>query len=136
MNEQKKRKKWTSAEKLRIVLAGMEPGVEISVLCRREGLHPTQYYTWKNQLVSSAGAVFGDRRSTKTEEQASATHAAELDRLRRVIAEITVKLSQARYRRRQFNLGIRRQILPLEATESATKSAIKKSHFPLKHLKC
>lgn len=91
MSEQKKRKKWTSAEKLRIVLAGLEPGAEISVVCRREGLHPTQYYTWKNQLLSSAGAVFGDRRVTKTEAQASASHAAELDRLRRVIAEITME---------------------------------------------
>jgi len=27
-----KRKRWSAAEKLRIVLAGMEPGVEISVL--------------------------------------------------------------------------------------------------------
>lgn len=31
-----------------------------------------------------------------------------------------LKLSQARHRRRQFNLGIRQPILPLEATESAT----------------
>src|SRR5262249_32978761 len=41
-----KRKRWGAAEKLRIVLAGMEPGVEISDLCRREGVNPTMYYQW------------------------------------------------------------------------------------------
>jgi len=32
-----KRKRWPAAEKLRIVLAGMQPNVEVSELCRREG---------------------------------------------------------------------------------------------------
>lgn len=41
------RRKWSAAEKLRIVLAGMQPGVEISELCRREGLNPVQFYAWK-----------------------------------------------------------------------------------------
>jgi len=43
----KKRRRWTAEEKLRIVLAGMESDVEISELCRREGINPTQYYGWK-----------------------------------------------------------------------------------------
>ncbi len=42
-----KRKKWPAAEKLRIVLARMQPNVEVSGLCRREGINPTQYYGWK-----------------------------------------------------------------------------------------
>jgi transposase len=42
-----KRRTWSAAEKLRIVLAGMEPGVEVSDLCRREGLNPVQFYAWK-----------------------------------------------------------------------------------------
>jgi transposase len=52
------RRKWTAAEKLRIVLAGMQPNVEVSELCRREGINPTQYYGWKKQLLSSAAKVF------------------------------------------------------------------------------
>ena len=66
MNENGKRRKWTAAEKLRIVLAGMQPNVEVSELCRREGINPTQYYGWKKQLLVSADAVFdtrGQRRS-------------------------------------------------------------------------
>lgn len=37
------RRKWSAAEKLRIVLAGMQPNVSISDLCRREGINATQY---------------------------------------------------------------------------------------------
>src|SRR5258707_1610225 len=52
------RRKWSAEEKLRIVLAGMRPGVEVSDLCRREGLNPTLYYLWQKQLLSSAGKGF------------------------------------------------------------------------------
>jgi transposase-like protein len=38
----KKRRKWSSKEKLRIVLAGLEGGVAISELCRGGGISPTQ----------------------------------------------------------------------------------------------
>jgi len=34
------RRRWSAAEKLRIVLSGMEPGVEVSDVCRREGSEP------------------------------------------------------------------------------------------------
>ncbi len=61
MSEKRKRRKWTASEKMRIVLAGLEPGVEVSELCRREGIQPTQYCNWQRQLMSSADAVFGDK---------------------------------------------------------------------------
>jgi len=38
MSEKKKRRKWSAADKLRIVMTGMQPGVEISDLCRQEGI--------------------------------------------------------------------------------------------------
>ena len=51
MSERRKRRRWTASEKLRIVLAGMESGVEVSELCRREGVNPTMYYGWKKKLL-------------------------------------------------------------------------------------
>jgi transposase-like protein len=42
MSDNGKRRKWSGTDKLRIVLAGMQPGVEVSDLCLREGLNPTQ----------------------------------------------------------------------------------------------
>ena len=88
MSANGKRKKWLAAEKLRIVLAGMQPGVEISELCRREGINPTQYYGWKKQLLSSATKVFEERgNKSVAEERLAAT----LRRKNEVIAEITAE---------------------------------------------
>ena len=89
MSDKKRRRKWTAEEKLRIVLAGMEPGVEVSELCRREGINPTQYYGWKKQLLSSASKVFGNgsaKPSVKEERLAQ-----DLSRAKDVIAEITAE---------------------------------------------
>ena len=84
-----KRKRWSAAEKLRIVLAGMEPGVEISELCRREGVSPTMYYQWKRQLLGAAERIF-----EKKEQQPSAREqrlSTQLSRAKDVIAEITAE---------------------------------------------
>lgn len=54
MTTKGQRKKWTAEEKLRIVLTGMQPGVEVADLCRREGLNPAAFYLWKKQLLCSA----------------------------------------------------------------------------------
>ena len=83
------RRKWTAAEKLRIVLAGMQPNVEVSELCRREGINPTQYYGWKKQLLSSAVKVFDapESKRSASEERKEA----DLRRMKDVIAEITAE---------------------------------------------
>lgn len=83
------RKRWSAGEKLRIVLSGMEPGVEISDLCRREGLNPTMYYQWKRQLLGAAERIF-ERKETKPsvrEERLEASNR----RMKDVIAEITAE---------------------------------------------
>jgi transposase len=89
MSQTGKRKRWPAAEKLRLVLAGMQPNVEISELCRREGINPTQYYGWRKQLLSSATKVFDESSSKRnaTEERKEA----ELRRMKDVIAEITAE---------------------------------------------
>ena len=84
-----KRRSWTAGDKLRIVLAGMEPNVEVSDLCRREGLNPVQYYTWKKQLLGSATRVFEDKRGRPDAREQR--REAELQRLKNVIAEITAE---------------------------------------------
>lgn len=87
-SNKRNRKKWSSSEKMRIVLSGLEPGVEISELCRREGIQPTQYYNWKSQLVSSADSVFGDKRRTKAESRKQELQEQELRKKDAIIAEI------------------------------------------------
>jgi transposase len=89
MNGNGRRRRWSAADKLRIVLAGMQPNVEVSELCRHEGINPTQYYGWKKQLLSSATKVFDaqEGRRSVAEERKDA----ELQRLKNVIAEITAE---------------------------------------------
>jgi transposase len=83
------RRRWTAAAKLRIVLAGMDPGVEVSELCRREGVNPTQYYAWRKQLLGSAERVFSEngQKPNRREERL----ATDLSRAKDVIAEITAE---------------------------------------------
>lgn len=83
------RRKWSAAEKLRIVLAGMQPGVEVSELCRREGLNPVQFYAWKKQLLGSAARVFEDKRGRPNAREER--REAEMQRMKSVIAEITAE---------------------------------------------
>jgi transposase len=89
MSANGRRKKWTPEEKLRIVLTGMQPGVEVAELCRREGLNPTMYYLWKKQLLGSAAEVFGSKAGRPSHEEER--KAAEVRRLKDVIAEITAE---------------------------------------------
>jgi transposase len=90
MSEKKKRRRWTASEKLRVVLAGLDGSVEISELCRREGINPTQYYGWKKQLLSSATKVFENGRAAQPSVKEQRLES-DLRRAKDVIAEITAE---------------------------------------------
>ena len=90
MSEKKKRRRWMAGDKLRVVLAGLDGSVEISELCRREGINPTQYYGWKKQLLTSAAKVFADGRESKPSAKEQRMES-ELRRAKDVIAEITAE---------------------------------------------
>ncbi len=86
---EKKRRKWTAQEKLRIVLTCMQPGVEVSEVCRREGINPTMYYTWKKKLMASASQVFEEKPKRRDVDRERTER--ELSRMKDVIAEITAE---------------------------------------------
>jgi transposase len=86
---EKARRKWTAGEKLRIVLTCMQPGVEVSEVCRREGINPTMYYTWKKKLMASAGQIFAEKPKQRDLERERLER--ELARMKGVVAEITAE---------------------------------------------
>ena len=86
---QDKRRKWSSGEKLRIVMEGMQANVDVAELCRREGINPTQYYGWKKQLLSSADVVFDTRGQKPSRKEARMER--DTRRMQAVIAEITAE---------------------------------------------
>jgi transposase-like protein len=67
----------------------MESGVDISELCRREGVNPTMYYGWKKKLLSSATKIFDDKSKADNARQERSDK--EMARLKDVIAEITAE---------------------------------------------
>ncbi len=97
MSENGQRRKWGAAEKLRIVLAGMQPGVEVSDLCRREGLNPVQFYSWRKQLLGSADRVFEDKRGRPDARWQRLEE--EVVRFKGVVAEITAENLELKKRR-------------------------------------
>lgn len=90
MSAKSKRRKWTAADKLRIVLAGLDGSIEISELCRREGINPTQYYGWKKLLLGAAAKVFENGHESKPSAREQRLDA-ENARMKNVIVEITTE---------------------------------------------
>ena len=47
------RKKYSSEEKIRIVLEGMRGEESMAELCRREGLNQNVYYRWSKEFLEA-----------------------------------------------------------------------------------
>lgn len=64
-----RRRRWTAAEKERMVAASLERGAVVCAIAREAGIHPSQLYGWRRQLCSppqaasafAAVRVSGDR---------------------------------------------------------------------------
>ena len=55
------RRKFTSEEKIRIVLEGLRGEDSIATICRREGINPNLYYRWsKGFLEGGKKRLSGD----------------------------------------------------------------------------
>jgi transposase len=51
-----RRRRWSVAEKERLVAASLEPGAVVSALARAAGIHPSQLYGWRRELCAQPGA--------------------------------------------------------------------------------
>ena len=64
------RKKYSSQEKIRIVLEGLRGEASIAELCRKEGIQPNVYYKWSKEFLEAGKKrLEGDtvRESTSSE---------------------------------------------------------------------
>jgi transposase len=85
-------KKYSSEEKIRIVLEGLRGEESIATICRREGISPNLYYKWsKDFLEAGRRRLNGD-----TTREASSSEVLDLrkenDELKQVVAEQTLRL--------------------------------------------
>ncbi len=49
----KTRRRFSSEEKIRIVLEGFRREATVSDLCRREGINPANYYSWTKEFMEA-----------------------------------------------------------------------------------
>jgi transposase len=52
-----RRRRWSRAEKERIVAAAIEPGAVASEVARAAGIHVSQLFRWRQQLCGAASAA-------------------------------------------------------------------------------
>jgi len=85
------RRKFSSEEKIRIILEGLKGEESIATICRKEGIAPTMYYKWsKAFLEAGKRQLQGD-----TVREASSDEVAELrkenEQLKQLVAEVSLK---------------------------------------------
>jgi len=99
------RKKYSSEEKIRIVLEGMRGEESIAELCRREGLNQNVYYRWSKEFLEAGK----QRLAGDIKREASSTEVTDLkkenDQLKRLVADIMLK-----------NDVLKKSVLGLEST--------------------
>ena len=89
--KRKTKRKFSSEEKIRIVLEGLRGEASIAELCRREGIVPNLYYRWsKDFLEAGKKRLQGD---TVREANSSEVNGLrqENDQLKQLVAELSLK---------------------------------------------
>ena len=99
------RKKYSSEEKIRIVLEGMRGEESIAEPCRREGLNQNVYYRWSKEFLEAGK----QRLAGDIKREATSTEVTDLkkenDQLKRLVADIMLK-----------NDVLKKSVLGLEST--------------------
>ncbi len=84
------RRKFSSEEKIRIVLEGLKGEVSISELCRREGIVSNLYYRWsKDFLEAGKKRLSGDTVREATSSEVGNIRS-ENDQLKQLVAELSL----------------------------------------------
>ena len=86
------RRKFSAEEKIRIVLEGLRGEASIAELCRKEGIHQTQYYAWsKDFLEAGKRRLNGDTQREATSSEVTALRQ-ENSSLKTLVADLSLKV--------------------------------------------
>lgn len=87
----KTRRKFSTEEKIRIVLEGLKGEASIAELCRREGIAANLYYRWsKDFLEAGKKRLSGDTAREATSSEVSGLRD-ENTQLKQLVAELSLK---------------------------------------------
>lgn len=85
------RRKYSSEEKIRVVLEGLRGEESIAELCRREGISQSIYYRWSKEFLEAGK----QRLAGNTKREATSEDVADLRReneqLKQLVAELALK---------------------------------------------
>ncbi len=90
--KRKTRKRYSSEEKIRIVLEGLRGEDSISELCRKEGINPNTYYKWSKEFLEAGKK----RLQGDTEREATSSEVGGLKiengELKHLVAELSLRI--------------------------------------------
>jgi transposase len=85
------RRKYSSEEKIRIVLEGLRGEVSIAELCRKEGLNANIYYKWSKEFLEAGKKrLQGDTERAATSGEVIGLKT-ENEQLKQLVAELSLK---------------------------------------------
>ena len=86
-----KRRKWSSEQKLKIVLEGLSGQIEISKLCNKYQISQPLYYHWREQLLQYGHQAFETKSINKKEKRLQNGN----QQLKQIIGDLTIELKKA-----------------------------------------
>jgi transposase-like protein len=108
------RRIYNSEEKIRIILEGLRGEDAIAEICRREGIHPSQYYKWSKEFLEAGKKrLNGDmaREATSTEVKDLRE---ENEALKQLVAELSLKNRMLKKAQRVWNkAGLLYEVQPM-----------------------
>jgi len=85
------RRKYSTEEKISIVLEGLRGEESISVICRREGINPNLYYRWSRDFLEAGKKrLQGDTMREANSSEVSGIRN-ENEQLKALVAELALK---------------------------------------------
>ncbi len=85
------RRKFSAEEKIRIVIEGLRGEESIAEICRKESIHPNQYYKWSKDFMEAAKKrMMGDTQREATTDEVKSLRE-ENDELKKLVAELSLK---------------------------------------------
>ena len=87
----KTRRRYSSEEKIRIVLEGLKGEESIAEICRREGISPNLYYNWSKEFLEAGKRrLMGDTKREASRPEVT-TLRQENDQLKQLVAELSLR---------------------------------------------
>ena len=80
--------KWTTEQKIAIVLESLNTNISVAELCRKHNVTPNAFYGWKEKFVDAGKLALAS--SSRTSDTGHQELEAENEKLKRLIGELTI----------------------------------------------